>query len=147
MSLKHLVAAAALTLAVATCGGFSQLAAHAAPSAGTARRAPALTCQTTVLQQTPATDYNQVVHGYLYLMRNLCDGYVFLRVSTDLWFTSVWPQLSGPTGQVSDYQYLVWGGHVDTPEVPYIRGATYSYSGEVIAPRDIYSGGGTYTAP
>jgi hypothetical protein len=147
MSLKHLVATAALTLAVATCGGFSQLAAHAAPSAGTARPASADGCGSVVLQQTPANNH-LTIHGYLYLMRSTCDGYLFLRMSTDLWGSTVSEGLSMPNFSVWNMQVLTWGGHVDTAEVPYTSGATYYYTGNVSGFwGDDYWGEGTYTAP
>jgi hypothetical protein len=145
MSLKHFIASGVLALTVAT--GAGGLAAHASPSAGRATQAVATNCQTTVLQQAPL--YNHVtIHGYGYLMRDLCDGNVFLRVSTDLWGAGVSAYLNGPTGPVSNSATLVWGGHIDTPEVPYISGATYTWQGYVTGFwLDTYSGSGAYTAP
>jgi hypothetical protein len=144
---KHLFASIAVALAVLTgAGGVSNLAAHAAPSP----------CQTTVLQQTPVTGHN-TTHGYLYLMRDLCDGNVFLRESTDLWGSYLTESLStywmSPAGQVTSTRVtnaanLQWGGHVDTTEVPYTSGTSYSYYGYVNGFwGDTYYGGAMYTAP
>jgi hypothetical protein len=145
MSLKHLIASTVLALAVAT--GAGSLAAHASPSAANATRATAATCQTTVLEQVPVTGH-QTTHGYLYLMRDLCDGNIFLRESTDLWGSYVTEKLTTPTGSVVNSANLTWGGHVDTAEVPYTSGVTYSFYGYVSGFwGDTYYGGALYTAP
>jgi hypothetical protein len=139
MSLKHLIASTVLALTVA--GG---LAAHASPSTA---NAAAATCQTTVLEQVPVTGH-QTTHGYLYLMRDLCDGNIFLRESTDLWGSYVTEKLTTPTGSVVSSANLTWGGHVDTAEVPYTSGVTYSFYGYVSGFwGDTYYGGALYTAP
>jgi hypothetical protein len=146
MSLKHLLASTVLALAAVI--GASGLAAHASPSAARAMASASTTCQTTVLQQVPLTGHN-TTHGYAYLLRDLCDGNVFLQVSTDLWGSYVTASLTyGDGSRVTAAGNLTWGGHVDTAEVPYTSASSYGFDGYATGFwGDTYYGGGLYTAP
>jgi hypothetical protein len=137
---------------LAGAGGASNLAAHAAPSAARSAAPSAArsawTCPTTVFQTIPLYDH-VTIHAYVSLMRNLCDGNVFTRVSTDLWGSYVNAWLGGPGGPVSkSWPLLPFGGYVDSPELPYTSGATYEFSGyaTVLWGPDYY-GRGSYTVP
>jgi hypothetical protein len=138
----------ASVLSVVVAGGLlagiprSRAPAHAAPSAAR----PAATCSTTVLQSAPL--YNHVtIHGYASLVRNLCDGNVFLRISTDEWLTTVSGWFTGPGGTVSNWASLIWPGYLDTPEEPYTSGTTYHFDGSMGDVWTHYIGSGSYTAP
>jgi hypothetical protein len=106
----------------------------------------ATSCGSIVLQQTPITGHN-TTHGYLYLMHDLCDNQVFLRVSTDLWQSHISAVLNTTPSETLSVD-LAWGGHVDSAEVPYTSGASYPYWGYVTGFwGDTYYGGAMYTAP
>jgi hypothetical protein len=133
---KHLCASIAVALAVVTSTiGLSNPAAHAATS-----------CGSVVLQQTPVTG-NNATHGYLYLMHDLCDNQVFLRLSTDLWESHVDGVLNTIPRATIEMDFP-WGGHADSVEVPYTSGASYPYQGWVYGFwGDTYYGSGMYIAP